>query len=95
MVYISVHFHYRSNFSKINEAKEILSALCTLYEASVYLHPLYTEAFRAEDAIIHDSRDSSDGKLLPASQVSRVARASRNKLTSALGKPPRHPDSSI
>ena len=28
-------------------------ALCTLYEASVYLHPLYSDTFLVEDSIIH------------------------------------------
>ena len=53
VLYISIHYHYRTDSKRIEKSKRMQRALGTLYEASVYLHPLYSDAFLVEDSIIH------------------------------------------
>ena len=51
-MYISVHYHYRSDSHRIEKSKELITALCKLYDASIYLDPIYTERFQEQDITI-------------------------------------------
>ncbi|RFU81569.1 serine threonine kinase [Trichoderma arundinaceum] len=54
--YIAVHYHYRRTSTTLERAKNIQKALITLYEASIYLHPVNSGTFVDEDAIIRNSK---------------------------------------
>jgi small-conductance mechanosensitive channel len=58
VLYISVHYHYRSDQVQITHSKEMHQALVTLYEASIYLHPVNSRYFVLEDSIIRNSSGS-------------------------------------
>jgi hypothetical protein len=62
IVYISIHYHYRTDKARIELSKKMQSALCKLYEASLYLHPAYGATFSAEDVIIRDSTQAEHGR---------------------------------
>ena len=65
VLYICIHYHYRTDNKRIERSKRLQRALGTLYEASVYLYPLYSDAFLVEDSIIrsHSTRgDDSPSK---------------------------------
>jgi hypothetical protein len=85
ILYISIHYNARSNFSKLAHCKEIVSVLVKLYDASIYLYPLYKDEFRTEDVIIHDNPDSQDGYLRPTRKFLRVVGTGTQRFTSALG----------
>ncbi|KAL8349004.1 hypothetical protein RB598_001998 [Gaeumannomyces tritici] len=55
ILYISIHYHYRGNNTKILKSKDMMNALITLYDASLYLHPAHSGAFDDEDAVIRDA----------------------------------------
>jgi small-conductance mechanosensitive channel len=58
VLYISVHYHYRSDQVQITHSKEMHQALVALYEASIYLHPVNSRHFVLEDSIIRNSSGS-------------------------------------
>lgn len=58
VLYITVHYHYRSDQVQITHSKEMHQALATLYEASIYLHPVNSRHFVLEDSIIRNSSGS-------------------------------------
>ncbi|KAK2781338.1 hypothetical protein FQN53_000616 [Emmonsiellopsis sp. PD_33] len=60
MLYIRIHFHYRGNQGKNTQSKEMHIALVTLYEASVYLYPVGSSAFIAEDTAINQETPTKD-----------------------------------
>ncbi len=55
ILYISVHYHYRSDHGRITHNKQMHGALVTLYEVSIYLHPVHSRHFAVEDSIIQHS----------------------------------------
>ena len=62
IIYITVHYHYRSDNGRIDKSKNLLDALGALYETSVYLDPVYSKRFQAEDLIIRHASSSTAGK---------------------------------
>jgi small-conductance mechanosensitive channel len=58
VLYITVHYHYRSDQVQITHSKEMHQSLVTLYEASLYLHPVNSRHFVLEDSIIRNSSGS-------------------------------------
>ena len=65
ILYISIHYHYRSNHNRIQHIKRMQAALTTLYEASVSLYPVSHGQFYIEDSIIRDSGIGSDQDSAP------------------------------
>ena len=64
MLYISIHYHYRSDGNRIERSKRLRKALATLYEASTSICPKFQDPFRQEDAIIREGgRSKLRGKL--------------------------------
>ncbi|KAK1656704.1 putative serine/threonine-protein kinase [Colletotrichum godetiae] len=57
--YISVHYHYRANHSKLTRTKDIQNALITLFDASTYLHPVHCGTFDEEDMVIRNANGGS------------------------------------
>lgn len=55
IVYITVHYHYRSNLGRIEHSKDMHNALMTLYDASVYLYPVGRGQFEEEDIVIRSA----------------------------------------
>ncbi|KAK3988005.1 putative Mechanosensitive ion channel [Cladorrhinum sp. PSN332] len=62
MLYITIHFHSRSDGTKITKSKEIHNALIALYEASLYLYPVGTPEFTEEDEIIGNATMAEHGE---------------------------------
>ena len=62
MLFISIHYHYRADGVRIEEAKRRRNALVVLYKAAISLYPAYHTYFRAEDAIIRDENSSGKGR---------------------------------
>ena len=63
VLYICIHYHYRSDRGRIDRSKRIQRALDTLYEASVYLHPIFRAPFVEEDAVIRNSFSSGKNSI--------------------------------
>ena len=61
ILYISIHFHYRSDMYRIQRSKLQHEALSCLYEASIYHYPVYSEKFMTEDLLIHSHRAPIEG----------------------------------
>ncbi|KAI6467622.1 hypothetical protein MCOR17_004386 [Pyricularia oryzae] len=78
ILYISIHYHYRGNSTKIMRSKEMMNALITLYEASLAVHPArpndHNNPFAAEDAIIQSAtgREYSSGRKTARSYLARM-----------------------
>ena len=86
LLYVSVHYHYRSDFERIKRSKAMQTALSTLYEASLQLYPAYREPFVTEDYIIRHSAgfeetDPSSG----ASKFLRKLGMAGDKITDIMG----------
>ncbi|KAK4183181.1 putative Mechanosensitive ion channel [Podospora australis] len=62
MLYITIHFHSRSDLSKITHSKDMHNALMALYEASVYLYPVGTPEFTEEDMLIGNATMAAHGE---------------------------------
>ena len=60
MLYISIHYHYRSDSDRIERSKRLRKALATLYEASTSICPTFQDPFRQDDALI---KEGGRGKL--------------------------------
>ncbi|GJN78578.1 hypothetical protein PLIIFM63780_002072 [Purpureocillium lilacinum] len=54
--YLAVHYHYRRSNVGLTRTKDVHNALITLYEASLYLHPVNGSAFAEEDMIIRNAK---------------------------------------
>lgn len=52
ILYISIHYHSRSNQGRIAHSKDLYSSLATLYDASLYANPKGTPQFKVEDTLI-------------------------------------------
>ena len=68
VIYISVHYHYRSDGDRIEKSKNIMNALSALYETSIYLDPIYSKRFQTEDLIIRNASLSGNGKRQEAAK---------------------------
>lgn len=62
ILYITIHYHFRSDLGRISRSKEMQNALMALYEASLYLYPIGTPEFVNEDAIIGNATGSEHGE---------------------------------
>ena len=56
MLYISIHYHYRSSGNRISRTKKMRKALTVLWEVSATLNPPLGESFKSEDALIAGGR---------------------------------------
>jgi hypothetical protein len=54
VIYIAVHYHYRSDRKRNMKSKEIHVALATLYSVSISTYPLNSPHFVVEDTIIRN-----------------------------------------
>ena len=54
VIYIAVHYHYRSDRKRNMKSKEIHVALATLYSISISTYPLNSPHFVVEDTIIRN-----------------------------------------
>ena len=61
ILYISIHYHYRTDRYYIHQSKMVHSTLCSLYEVSMYLKPPYSQDFLPEDLLIHHHRAPIQG----------------------------------
>lgn len=71
IVYICLHYHYRSDKNRITRSKEVQKALVALYETSLYHYPLFGR-FTAEDSIIHGF-DQSGNQTQGSKPVQKTA----------------------
>ncbi|KAK4198786.1 putative Mechanosensitive ion channel [Triangularia verruculosa] len=62
MLYITIHFHSRSDHTKIARSKDMHNALMALYEASIYLYPVGTPEFNEEDMMIDNATMAGHGE---------------------------------
>ncbi|KAK4654983.1 hypothetical protein QC762_405790 [Podospora pseudocomata] len=62
MLYITIHFHSRSDHTKIAHSKDMHNALMALYEASIYLYPVGTPEFTEEDMMISNATMAGHGE---------------------------------
>ncbi|GAB1315562.1 hypothetical protein MFIFM68171_05772 [Madurella fahalii] len=62
MLYITIHFHFRSDLGRITHSKDMHNTLMALYEASVYLYPIGTPEFSEEDILIGNATGSEHGE---------------------------------
>jgi hypothetical protein len=86
VLYISVHYHYRSDFDRIKRSKAMQTALSTLYEASLQLYPAYQEPFATEDYIIrHFTALEENNPSGGAGQFLRKLGMAGDKITDILG----------
>jgi hypothetical protein len=74
ILYITIHFHYRSDHVKTIHSKDMHNALMTLYEASVYLHPPRSGLFEAEDRLIRNAKGDvkASGRARVTSYLARL-----------------------
>ena len=64
MLYISIHYHYRSESNRIDRSKRLRKALATLYTASTSICPKFQDPFGEEDQVIREGgRSKLRGKL--------------------------------
>ncbi|KAH8893311.1 hypothetical protein GQ53DRAFT_684923 [Thozetella sp. PMI_491] len=59
ILYITIHYHYRSDLVRIQHSKDVQNTLMALYEASLYLYPLGTNEFAEEDMLIRNATGSA------------------------------------
>ena len=71
MLYVSIHYHYRSSNIRIQRTKRMRQALATLWEASAHLNAPLEEPFKVEDGLIagHAKDRSKFFKKTPASKI--------------------------
>jgi len=75
-------FALRSDQNRITHSKEMHEALSTLYEASLYLHPINQGHFSVEDSIIQGSKSSAGASFRPgASNFLRRAGVDGDKVS--------------
>lgn len=74
IVYITVHYHYRSNLTSIEHSKDMHNALMILYNASVYLYPPGHGPFEKEDRVIRKATGAQHGehRVRASSYLSRL-----------------------
>ncbi|KXX81514.1 Mechanosensitive ion channel protein 8 [Madurella mycetomatis] len=62
ILYITIHFHFRSDLGRITHSKDMHNTLMALYEASVYLYPVGTPDFSEDDVLIGNATGSEHGE---------------------------------
>lgn len=62
ILYITVHYHSRSDLGRISRSKDMQNALMALYEASTYLYPVGTAEFAEEDGMIRNATGKEHGE---------------------------------
>jgi small-conductance mechanosensitive channel len=62
ILYITIHYHSRSDLGRISKSKDMHNALMALYEASTYLYPVGTPEFAEEDIIIGNATGQEHGE---------------------------------
>ncbi|KAM7196962.1 Mechanosensitive ion channel protein 8 [Rhypophila sp. PSN 637] len=62
ILYITIHYHFRSNMGRIAHSKDMQNTLMALYDASVYLYPVGSAEFIEEDALIGNATGSEHGE---------------------------------
>jgi hypothetical protein len=86
ILFITIHYHYRSDNVKLMHSKDIHNAFVALYDASVYLHPVNSGYFDEEDELIRNAK----GDLKATARVRATTYLARMgidgyKLTSLFG----------
>ena len=86
VLYISIHYHYRSDFDRIKRSKAMQGALSTLYEASLSIYPAYKEPFATEDFIIrHFTALDKNGPIQGAQKFLCKLGMAGDKISEILG----------
>jgi small-conductance mechanosensitive channel len=62
ILYITIHYHTRTDLGRITKSKDMQNALMALYEASTYLYPVGSAEFRDEDIIIGNATGQEHGE---------------------------------
>ncbi|KAJ4305964.1 hypothetical protein N0V88_000754 [Collariella sp. IMI 366227] len=62
ILYVTIHYHNRSDLGRITHSKNMQNALMALYKASTYLYPVGTAEFAEEDMIIGNATGSEHGE---------------------------------
>ncbi|KAK3332798.1 hypothetical protein B0T19DRAFT_482982 [Cercophora scortea] len=62
MLYVTIHYHFRSDLGRIAHSKDMQNALMALYETSISLHPVGTPEFANEDMLIANATGSEHGE---------------------------------
>ncbi|KAL2133492.1 hypothetical protein VTI74DRAFT_2257 [Chaetomium olivicolor] len=62
ILYITIHYHNRSDLGRITRSKDMQNALMALYEASTYLYPVGAPEFVEEDMMISNATGSEHGE---------------------------------
>lgn len=86
ILYITIHYHYRSDLNKITHSKEMHNALIKLYEASTYLYPVGCKEFAREDLLIRNAKgnEKASSRVRVTSYLARLG-IDGYKLTSFFG----------
>ena len=85
IIYISVHYHYRSDSGRIDNSKNLFAALGALYETSIYLDPVYSKRFETQDLIIRNAMLSRGGKRKDAAKFFKKIGGVGTKALSVFG----------
>ncbi|KAK0629249.1 hypothetical protein B0T17DRAFT_589122 [Bombardia bombarda] len=62
ILYITIHYHFRSDLGRLSHSKDMHNAIIALYEASIYLYPVGTPEFNEEDILIANATGSEHGE---------------------------------
>lgn len=62
ILYVTIHYHSRSDLGRIARSKDMHNALMALYEASTYLYPVGTPEFMEEDVMIGNATGQEHGE---------------------------------
>ncbi|KAL1840933.1 hypothetical protein VTJ49DRAFT_7592 [Mycothermus thermophilus] len=62
VLYITIHFHSRSDLGRIEKSKNMQNALIALYDASTYLYPVGSPEFQEIDTIIGNATGAEHGE---------------------------------
>ncbi|KAK3693238.1 hypothetical protein B0T22DRAFT_420432 [Podospora appendiculata] len=62
ILYITIHYHFRSDLGRVAHSKDMQNALMALYETSVSLYPVGTPEFADEDLLIANATGSEHGE---------------------------------
>jgi len=62
ILYITIHYHFRSDMGRIAHSKDMQNALMALYEASAYLYPVGSPEFEEEDGLIGNATGAEHGE---------------------------------
>lgn len=62
ILYITIHYHSRTDLGRITRSKDLQNALMGLYEASIYLYPVGSAEFSEEDVMIGNATGAEHGE---------------------------------